>query len=44
MISGIPVDKIKEELPFIGVLLKKNQDIDVVKDIKEKGFTLKKWL
>lgn len=44
MVSGIPIEKLKEELPFLGVLLKKNQDIDVLKDIKEKGFTLKRWL
>ena len=30
-ISGVDVKKIKENIPYIGVLLKKNQDIDVVK-------------
>ncbi len=44
MISGISIDKIKEELPFAGVLLKKNQDIDAMHEIKEKGYTLKRWL
>lgn len=44
MISGIPIDKIKAEIPFSGVLLKKNQDIDTMYEIKEKGYSLKKWL
>ena len=43
MISGVDVMKIKEEMPFIGVLLKKNQDIDVMNDIREKGYSLKRW-
>ncbi|NCF00034.1 MoxR family ATPase [Emergencia sp. 1XD21-10] len=30
-ISGASVDEIRERIPYIGVLLKKNQDIDVVK-------------
>ncbi|WP_027398626.1 AAA family ATPase [Anaerovorax odorimutans] len=44
MLSGVSVDKIKEQIPFIGVLLKKNQDIEVMSEIKEKGFSLKRWL
>lgn len=44
MLSGISVEKIKEEIPFAGVLLKKNQDIDAMFEIKEKGFTLKRWM
>ncbi len=44
MISGISVDRIKSEIPFAGVLLKKNQDIDAMYEIKEKGYTLKRWL
>ena len=43
MISGAPVENLKEELPFIGVLLKKNQDIDVMHEIKEKGYSLRRW-
>ncbi len=43
MISGVDVRKIKDEMPFIGVLLKKNQDIDVMHEIKEKGYSLKRW-
>ncbi|HML38815.1 MAG TPA: MoxR family ATPase, partial [Bacillota bacterium] len=41
MISGIAVDKIKAEIPYAGVLLKKNQDIDAMYEIKEKGYSLK---
>ncbi len=44
MISGISIDRIKSEIPFAGVLLKKNQDIDAMFEIKEKGYTLKRWL
>ena len=44
MISGIPIDRIKAEIPFAGVLLKKNQDIDAMYEIKEKGYSLKRWL
>ena len=44
MLSGISVDKIKAEIPYAGVLLKKNQDIDAMYEIKEKGYTLKRWL
>ncbi|MEG0157312.1 MAG: MoxR family ATPase [Anaerovoracaceae bacterium] len=43
MISGVKVDKIAEEIPFVGVLLKKNQDIDIMYEIKEKGYSLKRW-
>ena len=43
-ISGVSIEKIKEEIPFVGVLLKKNQDIDAMFEIKEKGFTIKRWL
>lgn len=44
MISGISIDRIKSEIPFAGVLLKKNQDIDAMYEIKEKGYSLKRWL
>ncbi len=30
-LSGVSLDKVSEELPFIGVLLKKNEDIGVLK-------------
>lgn len=43
MISGIDVERIKDEVPFVGVLLKKNQDIDMMLEIKEKGYSLARW-
>lgn len=43
MISGISIDKINEEIPFAGVLLKKNQDIDAMYEVKDKGYSLKRW-
>ncbi len=43
MISGVDIKNLKEEMPFVGVLLKKNQDIDVMHEIKEKGYSLKRW-
>ena len=43
MISGVDIRDIKEKMPFVGVLLKKNQDIDVMNEIKEKGYSLKRW-
>jgi MoxR-like ATPase len=43
-LSGISPEKIKEEIPFVGVLLKKNQDIDAMYEIKERGFTTKRWI
>ena len=43
MISGVSVEKIREEMPYIGVLLKKNQDIEIMTEIKEKGYSLKRW-
>jgi MoxR-like ATPase len=30
-IGGIPTEKIKKELPFIGVVVKKDEDLDLVK-------------
>src|SRR5665648_569505 len=43
MLSGIAVERITEEIPYAGVLLKKNQDIDAMFEIKEKGYSLKRW-
>lgn len=43
MISGMDVEKITEKMPFVGVLLKKNEDIDMMHEIKEKGYSLKRW-
>lgn len=30
VVGGIKPDKIKEDLPFLGVLLKKNEDLDTL--------------
>lgn len=43
MISGVSIDSITNEIPYVGVLLKKNQDIDIMYEIKEKGYSLKRW-
>lgn len=31
MISGIPLEKIQEELPFIGVVIKKDEDLETIR-------------
>ena len=43
MISGVDVGNLSEKMPFVGVLLKKNQDVDVMNEIKEKGYSLRRW-
>ena len=43
MISGVSVDDLYETMPFLGVLLKKNQDVDAFHEIKEKGYSLRNW-
>ena len=43
MIRGVDIENLSSEMPFVGVLLKKNQDIDVMHEIKEKGYSLKRW-
>ena len=43
MLSGVSVDNLSADMPFVGVLLKKNQDINVMQEIKEKGYSLKRW-
>lgn len=35
-LSGISVDRITTEIPFLGVLLKKNQDLETVFDVKSR--------
>ena len=35
-ISGIPVDKITKEIPFAGVILKKNEDLDALERAKKR--------
>jgi MoxR-like ATPase len=44
VLSGVPLDRVKKDIPFVGVLLKKNQDIEAMFEIKEKGFTVKRWV
>lgn len=43
-LAGISIDKLKDNVPFLGVLLKKNQDMDTLKEINSKGYTTKRWL
>ena len=43
MISGVSIDDLYEKMPFIGVLLKKNQDLDTFEEIKTKGYSLRNW-
>ncbi len=43
MISGVDIKTIVDEIPYVGVLLKKNEDIEVMREIKEKGYSLKRW-
>ncbi|MBO8434413.1 MAG: MoxR family ATPase [Tyzzerella sp.] len=42
-ISGIDPDTIKDTVPFAGVLLKKNEDLDIVETAKERGFVRPRW-
>ena len=43
MLAGVDVDRIIKEIPFAGVLLKKNQDIDIMLEVKEKGYSIRRW-
>lgn len=43
MISGVSIEKLYDNMPFLGVLLKKNQDIEMFEEIKTKGFSLRNW-
>ncbi len=43
MVSGVKVKDLKEKMPFVGVLLKKNEDIEIMHEIKEKGYSLRRW-
>src|SRR5665648_638439 len=43
VIGGVEPEEISKRLPFLGVVLKKNQDIDAMYEIKEKGYSLKRW-
>lgn len=42
-ISGIDPDTIRDTVPFAGVLLKKNEDLDIVETAKERGFVRPRW-
>lgn len=42
-LGGIEVERIHKELPFLGTLLKKNQDFDVVCEVQEKGYSRRGW-
>lgn len=37
VLSGVSVDRITQEMPFIGVLLKKNQDIEALFNVKSRN-------
>jgi MoxR-like ATPase len=43
MVSGVSVEDLSDRMPFVGVLLKKNEDIEVMQEIKEKGYSLRRW-
>ncbi len=43
MVSGVSVEDLSDRMPFVGVLLKKNEDIEIMHDIKEKGYSLRRW-
>ncbi|NLD20579.1 MAG: MoxR family ATPase [Clostridiales bacterium] len=43
MISGVNIENLSKEMPFVGVLLKKNQDVEIMQEIKEKGYSLRRW-
>jgi len=43
MLAGVNVQQITKEIPYVGVLLKKNQDIEVMYEVKEKGYSLRRW-
>ncbi|MDD4199875.1 MAG: MoxR family ATPase [Eubacteriales bacterium] len=43
MVSGVSTEDLYEAMPFLGVLLKKNQDMEMFNEIKEKGYSLRNW-
>ena len=43
-LAGISIKKLKDDIPFLGVLLKKNQDMDTLNEINTKGYSTKRWL
>jgi len=42
-LSGVDLSAADGEIPFIGVLLKKNQDVDALAEYREKGYTTVNW-
>ncbi|MDR1816108.1 MAG: MoxR family ATPase [Clostridiales Family XIII bacterium] len=40
-LSGIPAERLAAEIPFLGVLLKKNEDTDTYQEVQEKGYSLR---
>jgi len=42
-LSGADVNRIVSEMPYVGVLLKKNQDVDTLLEIREKGYSLRNF-
>ena len=43
ILTNMDVSRIISEIPYVGVLLKKNQDIDTMYEVKEKGYSLRNW-
>jgi len=37
VLSGVSVDRIKTEIPYVGVLLKKNQDLETLFNVKDRN-------
>ena len=37
VLSGVSVDRIKTEIPYVGVLLKKNQDLETLFNVKNRN-------
>lgn len=42
-LGGVEVGRIHKELPFLGTLLKKDQDFCVISEIQERGFSRRGW-
>jgi MoxR-like ATPase len=42
-LSGTDLSAAAGEIPFLGVLLKKNQDVDALTEFSEKGYTTTRW-
>ena len=42
-IGGTNPESIKEKMPFVGVLLKKSEDLEVIENAKSRGFSSSRW-